>query len=259
MPDNSMKITFLGTGTSQGIPMILSDGPVNFSSDSKDQRLRSSALISWKDASYLIDCGPDFRQQILRAQIKDIHGIFFTHEHSDHVGGLDDIRPFCYKLGSMPIYAKKRVMQSLERRYDYIFQKDNPYPGVAKITEHTIGLESFQLKGVTVQPVEVDHGSLPIYGYRFGEMAYLTDVKSISAKERLKLKNLDVLVLNALRIAPHFSHLNLEEALAFVAEIKPKRTYFTHISHHLGFHKEVSKTLPENVFLAYDGLEVTVE
>jgi phosphoribosyl 1,2-cyclic phosphate phosphodiesterase len=251
-----VKITFLGTGTSQGIPMVLSDHPVNFSEDKRDKRLRSSVLISWKNAAYLIDCGPDFRYQMLRAQVQELHGIFFTHEHADHVAGLDDIRPFCYKIGAMPVYAQERVLQNLRQRFAYIFQKENRYPGVAHVSEQVLGLESFVLKGVKVQAIEVSHGNLPIYGYRFGNIAYLTDVKTVAPEERMKLKGLDVLVVNALRIKPHHTHFNLEEALNFVREIQPKRAYFTHISHLLGFHETVTQHLPENVFLAYDGLEV---
>ena len=251
-----MKITFLGTGTSQGIPMIANDDPVCLSNDSKDKRLRSSVLISWDDTCYVIDCGPDFRQQMLRENIQAINGVLFTHEHSDHTAGIDDLRPFTYKMGEVPIYAQERVIESLKVRFSYIFETENRYAGAPKLTENIIDSSSFILSGVDVTPIVVMHGKLPITGYRFGDVAYITDLKTISDHEKKKLDGLDILIVNALRITAHPTHLNLEEALCFVNEIKPKRAYFTHISHKLGFHAEVQKKLPENVFLSYDGLEI---
>ncbi|WP_297814980.1 MBL fold metallo-hydrolase [uncultured Polaribacter sp.] len=253
----TVKITFLGTGTSQGVPMLLSDEPVNLSKNNKDKRLRSSVLISWGTVNYLIDCGPDFRYQMLRADVKRLDGIFFSHEHSDHIAGLDDIRPFCYQIGPMPIYAQQRVMTALEKRYDYIFEKENRYPGAAQVLEHIIDTSSLILNGMQIVPIAVQHGNLDIRGYRFGDVAYLTDVKNVAETEIEKLKKLDVLVVSALRIDPHPTHFNLEEALAFIAKIQPQKAYLTHISHRLGFHDEVSKQLPSNVFLSYDGLEVS--
>lgn len=258
MNTSPVKITFLGTGTSQGVPMLLSNEPVNLSTDSRDKRLRSSVLISWGNVNYLIDCGPDFRYQMLRAQVKSLAGILFSHEHSDHIAGLDDIRPFCYQIGPMPIYAQKRVMEALEKRYDYIFAKENRYPGAAQVLEHIVDDAPFELNGMQIVPIKVQHGKLDIRGYRFGTIAYLTDVKQVTEAEREKLKGLDVLVVSALRIDPHPTHFNLEEALAFIEEMQPKRAYLTHISHRLGFHDEVSRQLPENVFLSYDGLVITV-
>ena len=249
-----MKITFLGTGTSQGIPMIANDDPVCLSNDSKDKRLRSSVMISWDDTCYVIDCGPDFRQQMLRENIQAINGVLFTHEHSDHTAGIDDLRPFTYKMGEVPIYAQERVIESLKVRFSYIFETENRYAGAPKLTENIIDSSSFILSGVDVTPIVVMHGKLPITGYRFGDVAYITDLKTISDHEKKKLDGLDILIVNALRITAHPTHLNLEEALCFVNEIKPKRAYFTHISHKLGFHAEVQKKLPENVFLSYDGL-----
>ena len=251
-----MKITFLGTGTSQGIPMIANDDPVCLSNDSKDKRLRSSVMISWDDTCYVIDCGPDFRQQMLRENIQAINGVLFTHEHSDHTAGIDDLRPFTYKMGEVPIYAQERVIESLKVRFSYIFETENRYAGAPKLTENIIDSSSFILSGVDVTPIVVMHGKLPITGYRFGDVAYITDLKTMSDHEKKKLDGLDILIVNALRITAHPTHLNLEEALCFVNEIKPKRAYFTHISHKLGFHEEVEKTLPENIFLSYDGLEV---
>ncbi len=253
-----LKITFLGTGTSQGIPMIASNDPVCLSNNPKDNRLRSSILISWDEFSYVIDCGPDFRQQMLREKVQLINGVFFTHEHSDHTAGLDDLRPFCYKIGEMPIYLNQRTLHSLEQRFQYIFSKENRYPGAPSVFPNLVDKSSFFVNEVEVIPIEVMHGNLPVTAYRIQNFAYLTDVKSVPKLEKEKLKNLDVLVINALRIDEHPTHFNLQEALAFVEEIQPKRTYFTHISHKLGFHEDVSKKLPENVFLAYDGLKITI-
>ena len=253
-----LKITFLGTGTSQGIPMIASNHPVCLSEDPKDTRLRSSILISWDKFSYVIDCGPDFRQQMLREKIQLIHGVFFTHEHADHTAGLDDLRPFCYKIGDMPIYLDERTLESLELRFQYIFSKENRYPGAPSVTSNIVANAPFFVDDLKITPIEVMHGTLPVTAYRFLDFAYLTDMKSITKQEKEKLINLDVLVINALRIEEHPTHLNLQEAFEFINEIQPKKTYFTHISHKLGFHAEVSKNLPKNVFLAYDGLKISV-
>lgn len=253
-----LKITFLGTGTSQGIPMIASNDPVCLSEDSKDKRLRSSILFSLDNKNYVIDCGPDFRQQMLREKVQLVNGVLFTHEHSDHTAGIDDLRPFCYKIGEMPIYLNKRTLDSLEKRFEYIFSKENRYPGAPSVMPTIVDDDSFFIEDLKVIPIEVMHGKLPVTAYRIEDFAYLTDVKFITSIEKQKLKNLEVLVVNALRIDEHPTHFNLKEALDFVKEIKPKKAYFTHISHKLGFHKEISKILPKNVFLAYDGLKIEV-
>ena len=253
-----MKITFLGTGTSQGIPMIANNDPVCLSTDPKDKRLRSSVMISWGDVNYIIDCGPDFRQQMLRENVQSINGVLFTHEHADHTAGMDDLRPYTYQMGEVPIYAQKRVIENLKIRFVYIFETKNRYAGAPKLSENLVGSGSFELNGVEVTPINVMHGNLPIVAYRFGKIAYITDLKTIAEKEKQKLQNLEILVLNALRIEDHPTHLNLEEALAFVDEIKPKKAYLTHISHKLGFHEMVQKSLPDNVFLSYDGLQLEV-
>ena len=253
-----LKITFLGTGTSQGIPMIASTDPVCLSKDLKDKRLRSSVLISWDDFSYVIDCGPDFRQQMLRENVQQIDGVLFTHEHADHTAGLDDLRPFCYKIGEMPVYLNQRTLNSLEQRFQYIFSKENRYPGAPSVLPSVIGEIPFFINDLEVMPIKIMHGDLPVTAYRIQDFAYLTDVKSINDIEKEKLRNLEVLVVNALRIDAHPTHFNLQEALDFVDEIKPKKTYFTHISHKLGFHKEVSKKLPKSVYLASDGLKIEV-
>ena len=253
-----MKITFLGTGTSQGIPVIGSNHPVCFSSDKRDKRLRVSALIQWEDFTYVIDCGPDFRYQMLRANVTKLNGVLITHEHADHIAGLDDLRPFSFQLGAVPMYAQKRVLENLTYRFEYIFNDKNKYPGAPSIEKHEVSKAPFAIKNLEVTPIEINHGKLLILGFRFKNVAYLTDVKSIEKEELKKLQNLDVLILSAIRHKPHHSHLNLEEALELIKVINPKQTYLTHISHHLGFHAEVEKTLPENVFLAYDELVLEV-
>ena len=252
-----LKITFLGTGTSQGIPVIGSNHPVCKSVDEKDRRLRSSILVNWKTFNYVIDCGPDFRYQMLRVGCDKINGLFFTHEHSDHVAGLDDLRPFYFHHGDINIYAHKRVVKSLKRRYDYIFDNKNKYPGVPVINPIAINNNSFNVNGLEIVPVNVYHNKLQVFGFRIKNFAYITDMKTISENELKKLSNLNVLVLNCLRIKEHHSHLNLTEAIELVNKINPKVCYFTHISHHLGFHNEVEKILPKNIFLGYDGLSLS--
>lgn len=253
-----LKITFLGTGTSQGIPVIGSTNPVCFSTDKRDKRLRVSIAIEWEDYRYIIDCGPDFRYQMLRENINHIDGILFTHEHADHTAGIDDIRPFSFKLGAVPFYAHKKVIENLKKRFEYVFVKENKYPGAPSVQLNEVDLNPFYLKDLKVIPVEAFHADTLVLGYRFNDFAYLTDIKSIAATEKEKLKNLKVLVINALREKQHHSHLNLEEAINLVNELKPERTYFTHISIDMGFHEEVQNKLPENIFLAYDGLKLTI-
>ena len=253
-----MKVVFLGTGTSQGIPIIGSTHPVCLSDDQRDKRLRVSVLVSWDDYVYVIDCGPDFRQQMLNQNVSKIDGIVFTHEHADHTMGLDDIRPFFFRQGDIPIYAHNRVLQSLHSRFDYIFASENKYPGAPSVIENEISNTPFTLGNLEIIPINTFHGNLQVFGFRFGDFAYLTDVKTVAPEERDKLKNLEVLVVNALRIEPHHSHFNLEEALDFINAIQPKKAYLTHISHLLGFHAEVEKTLPDNVFIAYDNLEIAI-
>lgn len=254
-----MLITFLGTGTSQGIPVIGSRHPVCLSDDHRDKRLRSSVLLSWDQANYVIDCGPDFRQQMLQVGCDHIDGILFTHEHADHTAGIDDIRPYFFRQGDIPIYALPRVINNLNIRFDYIMSAENKYPGSPSVKLHTIDPKTnFTLKGKTVVPVLGLHNRIEVLGYRIENFAYLTDIKSISETEILKLTGLDVLVLNALRVEPHHSHLNLKEALELSQRIGAKKTYFTHISHLLGFHEEVEKKLPKNVHLAFDFLSISL-
>ncbi|MBS9773563.1 MAG: MBL fold metallo-hydrolase [Tenacibaculum sp.] len=250
-----MKITFLGTGTSTGVPVIGSTHPVAKSKDPRDKRLRSSIMISWDDVNYIIDCGPDFRYQMLRENVQAINGILFTHEHADHVAGFEDIRAFSFKMGEVPIYLTNKVLEDLKKRYNYVFKTENRYPSAPKVKPIVISHnQTLNLEGVEVIPIEVMHGNLPILGYRFNDIAYLTDIKSISEEEKKKLKNLETLIVTGLRKEIHPTHFNLDEALVFIEKIKPKRAYLTHISELLGFHCEVEKELPKNVFLAYDGL-----
>ena len=255
-----IKITFLGTGTSQGIPVIGSDHPVSFSDDLKDKRLRSSILIEYKDFNFVIDCGPDFRQQMLKTNCRKLDAIIFTHEHADHTTGIDDVRPYFFRQGKIPIYLHERVLNSLHNRFAYIFDPKQKYPGAPDFEVNLITKENdFQIFGLNITPIESVHYKLPILGFRLGKFAYLTDVKTISDKEMLKLNGLDTLVINALRYESHPSHLNIEEALEIINQVKPKQTFFTHISHNMGFHEEVCSSLPKSVSLAFDGLVLEVD
>ena len=250
-----MKITFLGTGTSQGIPVIGSDHPVSYSKDSKDKRLRSSILIESNDLTFTIDCGPDFRQQMLRANCKKLDAIIFTHAHDDHKNEIDDVRPFFFRQDKIPIFINERVLESLTKRFAYIFDPKQKYPGSPDFEVNLIkNNQDFNLSNINITPIESLHLSLPVLGFRIKNFAYLTDVKTISDSELEKLNGLDTLVINALRYEPHPSHLNIEEALNIVNKINPKQTLFTHISHNMGFHEDVCNDLPESVSLAYDEL-----
>ncbi len=254
-----LSVTFLGTGTSQGIPIIGSKHPVCLSENPKDKRLRVSVLISWKEHNYVIDCGPDFRQQMLSNPVDRLDAILFTHEHSDHTAGIDDIRPFFFRQGDIPIYVHERVLESLRRRFDYIFADEDRYPGAPAVTVNVIDKNTpFELDDLKVIPIEAFHNRLPVLGFRIKDFAYLTDIKRIEDEEIEKLRNLKALVVNALRVKPHYSHFNLEEALEFAKDIGAEKTYFTHISHLLGFHDEVEAQLPKNVHLAYDNLKIVL-
>jgi len=256
--DDRLQITFLGTGTSQGIPIIGNNHPVCLSDDPRDKRLRVSVLVQWKGYNYVIDCGPDFRQQLLTHPIDKLDGILFTHEHADHTAGLDDIRPFFFKQGDIPLYADERVIASLHKRFYYFFLEER-YPGVPKVDITPIEKNRrIDLNGLEVEPIEVMHNRLPILGFKIKGFVYLTDVKTVAADQLAKIKGAKVLVVNALREKPHESHLNLEEALGFAEEVGAETTYFTHISHLLGFHAEVESKLPDGVHLAYDNLKITL-
>ncbi len=254
-----MNLTFLGTGTSQGVPVIGCQCDVCTSEDSRDKRLRTSVMVEVDDQTIVIDTGPDFRQQMLREKPSNVDAVLFTHEHKDHVAGLDDIRPFNFKSGKpLNIYATQQVEEALKREYQYIFA-DFKYPGAPQINLHRIYADKpFHVSHTEVIPIEVLHYKLPVLGFRIENMAYITDANFISDPEKEKLQGLDVLIVNALRQKKHISHFNLEEAIALSEELKPKRTYLTHISHLMGKHVDVSKDLPEGVFLGYDGLKVEI-
>lgn len=249
--DTSTTVTILGSGTSKGVPEIGCDCPVCTSTDPHDNRLRASALIQTDGLNILIDPSQDFRQQMLRHGVHRIDAILITHSHYDHVGGLDDVRPLCLE-GRMPLYMSPDVNADLHRRLDYCF-RENPYPGVPKFDITEISTTPFEIEGVRILPIRVMHGKLPILGFRIGNFAYVTDAKTIPEEEMWKLEGLDVLVLNALRDKPHFSHLSVPEALEIIDKVNPKQAYLTHICHNMGLHEERNKTLPPNVSLAYDG------
>lgn len=253
-----MRITFLGTGTSQGVPVIACDCLTCRSQDERDKRLRTSLLVEADDQNIVIDAGPDFRQQMLRADVKSLRSILLTHEHKDHIGGMDDVRAYNY-ISKEPtdIYSDERVQEAIKRTYPYVFA-ENKYPGVPQMNLITIGDEPFRAGSVEVVPVRVYHYRLPVYGFRFGDFAYITDANYISADNRNKLIGVKYLVVNALRKEKHISHFNLREALQLIDEISPRKAFITHISHQMGLHKEVSRELPASVSLAYDGLVVDV-
>ncbi len=260
MNADQLKIRFLGTGTSQGIPVIGFDHPVNLSDNPKDKRLRTSVLITKNNKNVNIDCGPDFRQQILKAGIKSMEGILFTHKHNDHVLGLDDTRPFIHIAGKpMDIFGNEETLSDIRQRFPYAFTAKK-YPGAPSFNEHIIGLNEFEFSGFKIQPLEVIHGDLSILGYLIDDkFAYITDASFLPDDTLDKISGVEVLVLNALRKREkHFSHYTLEEALDIVDQVKPGRSYFTHISLGMGFHDKTQSELPENVFLAYDELEIVI-
>jgi len=251
-----LKITFLGTGTSQGVPVIACKCETCQSEDERDKRLRSSVLVEYKNKIIVIDTGPDFRQQMLREKVEDITAILFTHEHKDHIAGLDDIRAFNYiHKRAMEIYADARVEKALRREYAYVFAEDK-YPGIPEMNVHIIDNQQFYLDDLMITPIRLMHYKLPIFGFRIKDFTYITDTNYIAPEEKEKIKGTKVLVVNALRKKKHISHFNLEEALALIKEIKPERAYLTHISHLMGRQADVEKELPENVFFAYDGLKL---
>ena len=254
-----ISVYFLGTGTSQGIPVIGSNHSVCLSENVKDKRLRVSVWIFSEDISIVIDCGPDFRQQMLTSNCQHIDGILFTHEHADHTAGLDDIRPFYFKQGDISVYAHNRVLKNLAKRFDYIFENENKYPGAPSVTQIEVKEnEDFFIKTQKIIPINAFHGKLQVFGYRINDFVYLTDVKTIEKSEIDKIKKCDTLVINCLREEPHNTHFNLEEALDFISLVQPKKAYLTHISHLFGFHDEIEAKLPKNVHVAYDNLQITL-
>jgi phosphoribosyl 1,2-cyclic phosphate phosphodiesterase len=257
--ENALNITVLGSGTSQGVPVIACNCKVCTSNNPKDKRLRCSILISYKGENYVIDSGPDFRYQMLRENVQTLRAVLFTHEHKDHVSGLDDVRAFNFKEDrDMQVYCSKRVEVALKREFHYVFDEDK-YPGVPLIHLNTIQNEKFTLPGgLEVQPIEVMHYKMPVMAYRIKDFAYITDAKTISESEREKLKGVKVLIVNALRIQAHISHFNLNEALQLIEEVKPEKAYLTHISHLFGTHEEIQTLCPPNVYPAFDGLKIAL-
>jgi len=254
-----LKVTFLGTGTSQGVPVIACNCKVCLSANQKDKRLRSSILIESENTTIVVDTGPDFRYQMLRQDVQQLDAVVFTHEHKDHIAGLDDVRAFNYKQQvAMNVYATENVQHSLKREFYYVFS-DFKYPGIPLLNLHDISKEkAFTVGDITLRPIEVLHYKLPVLGFRINDFTYITDAKTITEKELEKVKGTKILVLNALQKEKHISHLTFEEAIALVRKINPEVAFFTHISHRLGLHHDISDELPPNIHLAYDGLQLSI-
>ena len=251
-----MKILFLGTGTSTGVPQIGCHCRVCTSSDPRDKRYRASALVEVDGKHLLIDCGPDFRSQILNVENPQIDAVLVTHSHYDHVGGFDDLRPFC-AIHKLPVYARADVLTDLRNRIPYCF-REHLYPGVPTFELHEITDEPFNFEGIEILPLSVWHYKLPIMGFRIGKMAYITDAKTIDDSTIGRIEGIDTLIINSLRLEPHMSHMSLSETLAVIERVKPRRALLIHMSHQMGLHSEASKILPPGVELAYDGMEITV-
>ena len=253
-----MKITFLGTGTSQGVPVIACDCKTCQSDDPRDKRLRTSLLLETEKAIIVFDAGPDFRQQMLREKVTHIDAIVLTHEHKDHIAGIDDVRAFNYKTrDAIDIFAEERVLKEIRREYSYVFAEQQ-YPGIPKMRLNEINTENFSIKGLEIIPVRVMHFRLPILGFRIGDFAYITDANSVPEESKEKLYGVKYLVVNALRKEKHISHFSLYEAINFIREISPRQAYITHISHQMGLYRDVSKELPPEIKLAFDGLSIEI-
>jgi len=253
-----VKITFLGTGTSQGVPVIGCDCKVCKSNDPKDNRLRASILIEANQRTFIVDTGPDFRFQMLRERKSDLDAVIYTHEHRDHIAGLDDIRPINFlKQKSIDLYAEERVLDAMKQMMPYAFG-DNKYPGVPELNLNTITNHPINIKGETFIPIRAYHYKLPVLGFRIGDFAYITDANYIPEEEKEKIIGTKYLVINALRQKKHISHFSLNEACEIIGEFSPRKAFITHISHQMGLTEEVDKQLPENIQLSYDGLQIEV-
>jgi len=251
-------LTFLGTGTSQGVPVIGCECEVCQSVDYRDKRLRTSAHLQIEGKSIIIDSGPDFRQQVLRERIKKLDALIFTHEHKDHTSGLDDIRAYNFLQNhDMPLYGEPRVLAQIKTEFAYIFTNAT-YPGVPRVELYPISEVAFKAEGIYFQPIRIYHHKLPILGFRVGNLTYITDANFISEESKKIIQGSEIIVLNALRREPHISHFSLDEAVDLLMELKPKKAYLTHISHLLGLHHEVEAELPDFIRLAYDGLKVAI-
>lgn len=256
--EGAIKITFLGTGTSTGVPVVACNCQVCKSKNSKDHRLRSSVMIQINGQNLVIDCGPDFRYQMIREKVEDIAAIIFTHGHRDHIAGLDDVRAFNYVLNkTVDIYASKQVVESISNEFPYIFQEKRFF-GAPQLNFNIIGNQPFQVNGIEVLPIEVLHHKLKVFGFRVQDFTYITDASFIDAQEKKKIIGSKTLVINALRKSKHISHFSLEEAIELIEEINPQRAYITHLSHFMGLHEPTQALLPSNVFLAYDGLKISI-
>jgi len=253
-----LKVKILGTGTSQGVPVIACNCEVCQSTDPNDKRLRTAVLVEHKVVNIVIDAGPDFRQQMLREKVSDIDAILITHEHRDHIAGLDDVRAFNF-MNQKPvdIFAEQRVQDVIKAEFFYSFEKYK-YPGVPQINLKNLTPESFEIKGVKIIPIQVFHYKLPVFGFRIGDFAYITDANYIAEEEKQKLYGIKYLVINALRKKKHISHYSLSESIELIKELSPKRAYITHISHQMGLHHDVNEELPRGISLAYDGLHFEV-
>lgn len=253
-----MRVTFLGTGTSQGVPVIGCTCEVCRSLDFRDKRLRTSILVEIHNQCFVVDTGPDFRQQMLREQVRHIDAVIFTHAHRDHTAGLDDVRAFNYlQQMEMPVYGTQQVLDQLKVEYAYAFVKDY-YPGIPRLGLHAIDGKAFDVNGVSFLPLPVMHLHMPVMGFRIENFSYITDAKYIPPETIEKLKGTEILVLNALQREEHISHFNLAEAMEMVEAIRPRQTYLTHISHRMGLHADVDNELPDHVSLAFDGLKILV-
>lgn len=251
-----MTITFLGTGTSQGVPVIACSCDICRSVDFHDKRTRSSIHISVDGQSFVVDTGPDFRTQMLRERIKHVDAILYTHEHKDHTAGMDDVRSFNFAQKiDMPIYANQRVIEQLEKEFSYVFAKEK-YPGVPSVKVYPIDNQEFNVNGVDILPIEVMHYKLQVFGFRIGDFTYITDANHIADEEIEKIKGSKIIVLNALQKTEHISHFTLDQAIELTNKINPEKAYFTHISHRLGKHRDITNELPENCHLAFDGLKL---